>query len=104
MLEYVPSAVSPNLSLRLDTWGRNMRLDVTAPLDKPLKGTLSIDRMPDKWTVDLKPTEINLKPGEHWMKKMPIQRPPKLKGRYNFTLTLKRPDAPALVLHQPVVF
>ena len=104
ILEYVPSAVSPNLSLRLDGWGRNVRIDVTAPLDKPLKGVLALDKLPEKWTVDLKPTEINLKPGEHWTKKLPIRRPPNPRGRYDFTMTLTRPGEPPLILRQPVIF
>ncbi len=104
ILEYVPSAVSPNVSLRLDRLGRNLRLDVTAPVDRPLKGTLSLDKMPDKWSVAFKSAQIDLKPGERWTKTMPVKRPPCPKGRYDFTVTLTRPDAPALAVRQPQIF
>ena len=104
ILEYVPSAVSPNISLRLDRMGRSVRIDVTAPLDRPLSGTLSLDSLPPKWTVDFSPTPIALKPGERWTKTMPIRRPPNPKGRYDFTLRLTRPAAPPIVLRQPQIF
>ena len=104
ILEYVPSAVSPNVSLRLDKLGRNLRIDVTAPIDSPLKGTLALDSMPDRWSVDFKSAEIDLEPGGLWTKKLQIRRPPCPSGRYDFTVKLTRPGAPALVVHQPQFF
>ena len=104
ILEYVPSAMSPNVSLRLDKLGRTLRLDVMAPIDKALEGTLYLDSMPEKWSVDFKSAKISLKPGQRWTKRLPIHRPPKPSGRYDFTVTLKRPDAPALIVRQPQFF
>ena len=104
ILGYVPSAVSPNVSLRLDSLGRTMRLDVTAPLDEPLKGTLTLDQLPKDWVVDFVPTAIDLKAGQHWGRTLQIKRPPNPRGRHDFRMTLTRPGKPALVLHQPQHF
>ena len=81
-----------------------MRLDVTAPLDEPLKGTLTLDLLPRDWVVDFVPTAIDLKAGQHWGRTLQIKRPPNPRGRYDFRMTLTRPGKPALVLHQPQHF
>ena len=101
ILTYVPSAQAPNLSLRIAPNFRSCRLDVVAPLDKPLKGTLAFDGLPEKWSVDLPPQEINLPPGGIWTRTLKFRRPPNPKGRYDFRVTLTRPDAAPLVLHHP---
>ena len=103
IMQYVPSSRSPNLSLRIATDWRSCTIDVTAPLDAPLKGVLKFDGLPDKWSVDLPPQTIDLAPGGLWTRHVPFRRPPNPRGRYNFRLTLERPDAPPLVLHQPAV-
>ena len=104
ILGYVPSAVSPNVSLRIDVHGCKLRFDVTAPLDKPLEGRLSLDSLPEGWSVDFKPTRLMLKPGRHWTRSIPIKHPESLSGRYDVTAVLTRFDAPALVVRQPQFF
>jgi hypothetical protein len=101
ILTYVPSAQAPNISLRIAPNFRSCRLDVVAPLDKPLKGTLTFDGLPEKWSVDLPPQTIDLPPGGIWTRTLKFHRPPNPKGRYDFRVTLARPDAAPLVLHHP---
>ena len=101
ILTYVPSAQAPNISLRIAPNFRSCRLDVVAPLDKPLKGTLTFDGLPEKWSVDLPPQAIDLPPGGIWTRTLKFHRPPNPKGRYDFRVTLARPDAAPLVLHHP---
>ncbi len=102
--EYVPSALSPNVSLRLDSLGRNLVIDVVAPLNDSLKGAFTLEALPEKWTVDFTSQAIDLKAGERWQKRLPIQRPPKPRGKYFFKAKLSRPGAPELVLTQPFWF
>ena len=101
ILRYVPSAVSPNVSVRFAGNARRVRLDVTAPRDRPLKGELKVE-MPEKWSVAFD-GRIDLPPGGVWSKDLPIRRPPNPRGRYDATATLTRPDGPPLVVHQPLV-
>ena len=101
ILQYVPSAVSPNVSVRFAGNARRVRLDVTAPRDRPLKGELKVE-MPEKWSVAFD-GRIDLPPGGVWSKDLPIRRPPNPRGRYDATATLTRPDGPPLVVHQPLV-
>ena len=101
ILTYVPSAQAPNLSLRIAPNFRSCRLEVVAPLDKPLKGTLAFDGLPEKWSVDFPPQAIDLPPGGIWTRTLKFKRPPNPKGRYDFRVTLARPDAAPLVLHHP---
>jgi len=101
ILQYVPSAVAPNVSVRFAENARRVRLDVTAPRDRPLKGELKVE-MPEKWSVEFD-GRIDLPPGGVWSKDLPIRRPPNPRGRYDATATLVRPGAPALVVHQPLV-
>ena len=103
ILTYVPSAQAPNISLRVAPNFRSCRLDVVAPLDKPLKGTLTFDGLPEKWSVDLSPQAIDLQPGGHWTREVKFRRPPNPKGRYDFRLALARPGAAPLVLHHTAV-
>lgn len=102
ILLYVPSATAPNLSLRFRRKLRDLRLDVTAPLDRPLRGTLTLN-LPEGWSASPFDGRIDLSPGELWTRTVRIRRPPKLRGRYESTLILTRPDAPALTLRQPLV-
>ena len=99
ILTYVPSAQAPNLSLRVAPNFRSCRLDVVAPLDRPLKGTLVFDGLPEKWSVDLPPQKIDLPPGGIWTRTLKFRRPPYPKGRYDFRVKLERSDASPLVLH-----
>ena len=99
ILTYVPSAQAPNLSLRVAPDFRSCRIDAVAPLDKPLKGTLTFDGLPKEWSVELPPQAIDLPPGGVWTRQVKFRRPPYPKGRYDFRLALARPGAPALVLH-----
>ena len=101
ILRHVPSAVAPNVSVRFAENARRVRLDVTAPLDRPLKGVLTVE-MPDAWSVTFD-GRVDLPPGGVWSKDLPIVRPPNPRGRYDATATLKRPDGPALVVRQPLV-
>ena len=103
ILRYVPSAVSPNVSARLSENARELRLDVTSPLDSPLRGTLAVTQLPAEWSVDLQPVEIDLGPGGVWTRRLPIRRPPSPKGRFVVTVTLTRPVLPPLVVRQPFV-
>ena len=99
ILTYVPSAQAPNISLRVARDFRSCRLDVVAPLDKPLKGTLVFDGLPEKWIVDLPPQAIDLPQGGIWTRTLKFKRPPNPKGRYDFRVMLERPAAAPLVLH-----
>ena len=99
ILTYVPSALAPNLSLRVAPDFRSCRIDVVAPLDKPLKGTLTFDGLPKEWSVDLPPQTIDLQQGGVWTRRVKFRRPPYPKGRYDFRLTFARPDAAPLVLY-----
>ena len=96
---YVPSAVSPNVSLRLSRGIRTIKADVTAPLDRPLEGTLTVE-LPEKWT-GVTEERISLSPGGHWEKVWELKRPPSPKGRYDFKATLRRDGLPPLVVRQP---
>ena len=100
ILTYVPSARDPNLSLRLARDARTIRLDVTAPLDRPLKGRLSVS-FTNGWSIDLGDGAVDLPPGGILSRTFKVKRPPNPRGRYDATLTLERPDAPPLVLRQP---
>ena len=100
ILTYVPSARDPNLSLRLARDARTIRLDVTAPLDRPLKGRLSAS-FTNGWSIDLGDGAVDLPPGGILSRTFKVKRPPNPRGRYDATLTLERPDAPPLVLRQP---
>ncbi len=102
ILTYVPSAQAPNVSFRFAENARSLRLDVVAPLDKPLKGVLEMTQMPKDWSVDLGKATIDLPPGGVWSKDLKIKRPPNPRGRYDATATLTREGAPALVVHQPL--
>lgn len=102
ILGYVPSATAPGLSLRLFEFARRIRLDVNAPLDAPLKGVLTVDGMPEGWTVDFGEREIDLPPGGHWKEDLRISRKPCPKGRFDFRATLRREGFPPLVLNQPL--
>ena len=103
IMSYIPSAVSPNLSLRLQNYARQVRIDITAPLAVPLTGTLSLE-MPSGWSVKLPPDRIDLKPGELWNKVLTIRRPPSPKGRFDLKATFVRGGGlPPLVVHQPAV-
>ncbi len=103
ILTYVPSARAPNLSLRLAPNGRTIRLDVTAPQDRPLRGRLSVVFTRD-WSIDLGDGTVDLPPGGTFSRSFNVKRPPNPRGRYDATLTLERPDAPPLILHQPYFF
>ena len=103
ILTYVPSALAPNMSIRVAPDLRSCRLDVVAPLGAPLKGTLAFDGLPEKWRADLPPQAIDLPPGGHWTRKVDFVRPPNPKGRYDFRLTLERPDAAPLGLRHTTV-
>ena len=103
IMSYVPSAVSPNVSVRLQNYARQVRLDVTAPIAAPLSGTLSLE-MPQGWSVDFPPERIELKPGGMWNRVLPIRRAPCPKGRFDLKATLKRDGGlPPLVVRQPAV-
>ena len=104
ILDYVPSAVSPNVSLRLHRQGGHLRFDVTAPLDRPLVGALSLDEMPEGWRVDFKRIRLSIPPGGHWTRTLPARHPPKLSGRYDFTVRFTGFDTPTLVIRQPQFF
>lgn len=101
ILTYVPSARDPNVSVRLSENARELWLDVTAPLDRPLAGVLEVTELPKGWRVDLGRVSLDLPPGGVWSKRLPIRRPPNPKGRYGATATLTREGAPALVVRQP---
>ena len=100
ILSYVPSAVDPNVSLRMGPLARTLRIDVTAPKDKPLKGTLSVV-FEQGWKVDLGDGKIDVPANGHWTKTFKINRKPNPSGRYDATATLMRENVPALILHQP---
>lgn len=102
ILGYVPSATAPGLSVRLFEFARRIRLDVNAPLDAPLKGVLTVDGMPEGWTVDFGEKSIDLSPGGHWKADLRISRKPCPKGRFDFRATLRREGLPPLVLNQPL--
>ena len=103
ILAYVPSAASPNVSLRLQDHARRLRVDVVAPLGKPLSGTLSLE-MPQKWSADFKPERIDLKPGAVWSRTLKLHRPPSPKGRFGMKATFEREGGrPPLVVRQPAV-
>ena len=103
ILSYIPSAVSPNVSLRLQNYARQVRIDITAPLTAPLTGTLSLD-MPSGWSVKLPQDRIDLKPGELWNRVLTIRRPPCPTGRFDLKATFVREGGlPPLVVHQPAV-
>ena len=104
ILQYVPSAVAPNVSVRLSENASELWLDVTSPLDSPLKGTLAVTQLPKDWSVDLPPVEIDLGPGGVWTRRLPIRRPPNPKGRFVATVTLTRPSLPPLIVRQPFRF
>ena len=103
ILQYVPSARDPNVSVRLSENARELLLDVTAPLDRPLAGVLELTQLPPAWSVDLEPTALDLPPGGCWSKRLKIRRPPNPKGRYGITAEFRRDGAPALVVRQPFV-
>ncbi len=103
IMSYIPSAVSPNVSLRLQNYARQVRIDITAPLTAPLTGTLSLD-MPSGWSVKLPQDRIDLKPGELWNRVLTIRRPPCPTGRFDLKATFVREGGlPPLVVHQPAV-
>ena len=104
ILEYVPSAIDPNVSIRLDRLGRNVIMDVVAPLAAPLKGVFKMEKLPEKWSSDFTEQAIDLKPGERWQKRLPINRPPNPSGRYFFKAKLVREGANDLMLTQPFWF
>lgn len=101
IMTYVPSARDPNVSLRILWMARTLRLDVTAPLDRPLKGVLTMDAMPPGWSVDLGEAAIDLPAGGHWTRTLKIRRPPNPRGRYDFRAILRREGLPPLVVNQP---
>ena len=101
ILTYVPSARDPNVSVRLSENARELWLDVTAPLDRPLAGVLELTDLPKGWSVDLGRVPLDLSPGGVWSKRLPLRRPPNPKGRFGATATLTREGAPALVVRQP---
>ena len=101
ILGYVPSARDPNVSVRLSENARELRLDVTAPLDRPLAGVLEVTALPKGWSVALGRVALDLPPGGVWSKHLPVRRPPCPRGRHEATATLTRPGAPALVVRQP---
>ncbi len=103
ILTYVPSARDPNVSVRLSENARELVLDVVAPLDRPLRGTLAITQMPPEWSVKLGSVEIDLPPGGLWTKTLKIRRPPNPKGRYDMAAELKREGAAPLIVRQPFV-
>ena len=99
ILLYVPSARSPNISLRIAPNWRTCTVDVTAPMDAPLSGTLSFDMLPEKWSVDMPPQKIDLPPGGHWSRVVKFIRPPSPRGRRDFRLKLDRQSAAPIVLN-----
>jgi hypothetical protein len=101
IMSYIPSAVSPNVSLRLQNYARQVRIDVTAPLEAPLTGTLSLE-MPSGWSVKLPQDRIALKPGGLWNKVLTIRRSSSPKGRFDLKATFVREGGlPPLVVHHP---
>ncbi len=91
------------MSLRLQNFARQVRIDITAPLTAPLAGTLSLE-MPSGWSVNLPPEQIELKPGGLWNKVLTIRRPPCPQGRFDLKATFVREGGlPPLVVHQPAV-
>ena len=101
ILQYVPSAVAPNLSVRLSEDKRELMLDVTAPLDAPLKGTLVLTALPDGWKTDFAPTAIDLAPGGVWSRRARMRFAAKPKGKFAVTATLTRESLSPLVVRQP---
>ena len=101
ILQYVPSAVAPNLSVRLSEDKRELMLDVTAPLDAPLKGTLVLTALPDGWKTDFAPTAIDLAPGGVWSRRARLRFAAKPKGKFAVTATLTRESLSPLVVRQP---
>jgi rhamnogalacturonan endolyase len=99
LLSSVPSALSPNMSIRVAPNFRSCRIDVTAAQDSPLRGVLRFEGLPPNWSVKNELPKIELEPGGHWTKHVDFQRPPYPKGRYDFRLVLEREGFPPLVLH-----
>ena len=103
IMSYVPSAVSPNISVRLQNYARKVRIDVTAPIASPLSGTLSVE-MPKGWSVSLDDGRIDLKAGGMWSRELPIRRAPCPKGFFEIKATLKRDcGLPPLTVAQPAI-
>ena len=91
----------PNLSVRLSEDKRELMLDVTAPLDAPLKGTLVLTALPDAWKTDFAPTAIDLAPGGVWSRRARLRFAAKPKGKFAVTATLTRESLSPLVVRQP---
>jgi len=103
IMSYVPSAVSPNVSARVQNYARQVRLDVTASMGEPLSGELSVE-LPPKWSVDKARELIELAPGGAWSRVLKIRRPPNPKGSFELKATfVRRGGLPPLVVRQPFV-
>ena len=103
IMSYVPSAVSPNVSVRVQNYARQVRLDVTASMGEPLSGELSVE-LPPKWSVDKAHELIELAPGGTWSRVLKIRRPPNPKGSFELKATfVRRGGLPPLVVRQPFV-
>ena len=103
ILQYAPSARDPNVSVRTNPKGTVLTIDVTAPLDRALDGTLEIMSGPKQAEFAFKAEEVHLPPGGCWKRKLALRRSPKSSEGGFFTVRLNRPNARPLVVRQPVI-
>ena len=81
ILSYVPEARSPNLNLTIMGEGKAnvCRVVVTAPLDKAIKGTLSLTA-PKNVTLEKTETAVDLAPGKRLVQSITFEGKPDKRG------------------------